>query len=100
MKNAPHPFEQFREKVQPVLQSKLEEFRILGYEQISEGELWEYLLKKVWRQPKGEIHIYELVSEIFEVKVSDVVHFRTMVEMQTDDWFSPEGVEELKKMFK
>lgn len=96
--NTPHPYETFREKVHPVLNSKLEEFRILGYERITENELWEYLIKKVWRKPKEGIHIHELVSDIFEVKVSDVVHFRTITDMQTADWFSPEGAEELKKL--
>ena len=98
MTNGPHPYEKFREKVQPVIESKLEEFHILGYERVTDKELWDYLTQKIWRKPKDDVHLYELVSDIFAVKVSDVVHFRTIAEMQTADWFSPEGVEELKKL--
>jgi len=95
-----HPYEKYREQVRVVLQSKLEEFRLLDYGELSEAQLWEYLLKKKWRKPKEDIHIHEIVRDIFAVKVSDVFHYQTMEQMQSADWFSEEGAEELKKLLK
>jgi hypothetical protein len=70
--------EHFHSQVGPVLQSKLEEFRILGYMEISEPELWEYLLKKKWKKVKEEIKLHQVIQDILSVKVSDYLSYATV----------------------
>lgn len=45
-----HVNENNRTQVQPVLKSKLEEFRLLGVDSVTEQGLWEYLIKKKWKR--------------------------------------------------
>ncbi len=73
-----HEYDRFRDVVKPVLKSKLEEFVMLGYKTITEAELWSYLTNKKWKKPKEEIHLYEIVQDIFSVKVSDYMSFATI----------------------
>ena len=45
-----HDYDQFHNKVRPALISKQEEFLLLGYDNVSEEDIWTFLLKKKWRQ--------------------------------------------------
>lgn len=89
----------FRIQVGPALQSKLEEFRLLGYDSISEDGLWEFLLKKKWKRVKEEIKLHEVIRDIFSVKVSDYISYAT-VEAYKADEFSLENKEDWKELLK
>jgi hypothetical protein len=71
-------YEYLRNQVGPALQSKLEEFQILGYRDISEPQLWEYLLKKKWKKVTEEMKLHQAIQDIFSVKVSDYMNFATV----------------------
>lgn len=73
-----HPYDRFREKVAPALLSKVEEFHVLGYDQVTMDELWAYLVKKPWRRPKEEIRIYEIVANIMSVKIGEYMNYATV----------------------
>ena len=56
----------------PALQSKAEEFLVLGYgEECKKHELWSFLTNKKWRKPKEGIRIYELVSDVLSMKIGE-----------------------------
>ena len=38
----------------PALQSKQEEFKLLGYDTVSEMDIWDYLVKKKWKKEKED----------------------------------------------
>jgi hypothetical protein len=97
--NFGHQYDRFREQVKPVLLSKLEEFEILGYQTISEPELWNYLTVKKWRKPKEDIQLYEIVQEIFSVKVGEFMNFATVEAFKMPD-FSFESEEDMKELLK
>ncbi|MBP2240551.1 hypothetical protein J2Z40_001108 [Cytobacillus eiseniae] len=75
---ASHAYEQFRFEVQPALTSKLEEFTLLGYGQVKEKELWEYLIMKKWRKIEENKRISSIVEDIFSVRVGDYFSFATI----------------------
>ena len=86
-----HEYDRFREKVGPVLKSKLEEFSILGYSTITEQDLWNFLTTKKWRKPNTEIHLYEIVQEILRVKIGEYMNFASVeASRQTDFSFGSE----------
>lgn len=95
---ATHPYDQYRKQVRAVLESKLEEFRLLNYDHITEQELWDYLLAKKWRKGKETIHLYEIVNDIFSLKVSDFITYATVQHLQSPDFFSEEGLEGLNDL--
>ncbi|MER2058667.1 MAG: post-transcriptional regulator [Niallia sp.] len=95
-----HLYDQYRSQVKPVLDSKIEEFHLLGYDTIKEDELWVFLTKKKWKKPSEEIRISELVQEILNVKVADYMNYATIEAFKTADLFSALTEEEKKQLLK
>lgn len=89
----------FRVQVQPAIASKLEEFRLLGYDSVSEQDFWNYLLKKKWRKAKEEMKLFEVIQDILSVKVSDYLSFATIEAYKTAE-FSFEDENEWKELLK
>ncbi|MFD1705515.1 post-transcriptional regulator [Siminovitchia sediminis] len=73
-----HEYDDYFHRLQPALASKVEEFAVLGYEEVSVTHLWKFLTEKTWKKPKEGIRIYELVSDILSLKTGDFMHFATM----------------------
>ncbi|MEH7178885.1 post-transcriptional regulator [Neobacillus vireti] len=94
-----HAYNHFHTQVKPALVSKLEEFRLLGYIDVSESNLWEFLLKKKWKKVKEEIRLYEIIDDILSVKVSDYISFTT-IEMYKNNDFKLEDENEWKELLK
>ncbi|MEH7119011.1 post-transcriptional regulator [Neobacillus vireti] len=94
-----HVNEDFRTQVQPALKSKLEEFRLLGIDSVSEQGLWEFLIKKKWKKVKHEMKIYEMIQDILSVRVSDYLNYVTIESYKTSE-FSIDNEEELKELLK
>jgi hypothetical protein len=94
-----HAYNHFRVQVEPALLSKLEEFRLLGYDAVSENGLWEFLTKKKWKKVKEEIRLYEIIDDILAVKVSDYMNFAT-IETYKKSEFSFEDENDWKELLK
>lgn len=94
-----HAYNHFRTGVAPALTSKLEEFRLLGYEAVTENELWEFLLKKRWKKIKEDIKLYEIIDDILSVKVSDFISYAT-IEIYKNNEFNLEDENEWKELLK
>ena len=62
MKVMEHPYTKFRPELEIVLQSKVDEFAIYEYTELTTDRLWEFLIMKKWVKPKENIHLYELVQ--------------------------------------
>ncbi|WP_062355549.1 post-transcriptional regulator [Bacillus kwashiorkori] len=95
-----HPYEKYRQEVKAALESKLEEFALLGYGTVTESELWNFFLTKKWRKPNEEVRIYQIVSDIMSLKPSDYMTFATVESLKAPNWFTNEGAEQLKELLK
>ncbi|WP_409297499.1 post-transcriptional regulator [Peribacillus sp. SCS-26] len=96
--NAEHPYQHYREKVRPALDSKLDEFALLGYGEVKEDELWLYLTRKKWKKPKEDIRLFEVVEDILSLTVSEFMNFTTIEAFKQPSIFSAEGKKELKDL--
>lgn len=94
-----HSYERFRQDVRPAMKSKIEEFSLLGYDTISETDLWKYLTQKKWRKPKEEVHLYEIVSDILSVQISEYMNYASLEAYKMPD-FSFGNEDELKELLK
>jgi murein tripeptide amidase MpaA len=81
-----HEYDRFRTLVKPALESKLNEFRMLGYGNITEQELWDFLIKKKWKRVREEIHLYQIVQEILSVQVNEYMNFATVEAFKMADF--------------
>lgn len=89
----------FRKQVQPALESKLEEFILIGLDSVSEVGLWEYLVKKKWRKVTGEMQLHEIIQDILTIKASDYLSYATIEAYKTPE-FSLEDEDELRELLK
>ena len=94
-----HINDDVRREVQLVLQSKLEEFSLLGYEQVSENELWNFLLQKKWRKINEPKLIHEIVADIMSIKVGEFFNYAT-IEAFKDAEFAFDNEAELRELLK
>lgn len=92
-------YESFRLQVQPVLSSKLEEFRLLGYDSITETELWEFLIKKKWKKAKDEPKLHKIIQDILTIKVSDFISYAAIESYKSTE-FSMDDENEWKELLK
>lgn len=95
-----HIYDQYRSQVKPALNSKIEEFHLLGYDTINEDELWVFLTKKKWKKPSEAIRIAELVQDILNVKVANFMNYATIEAFKTTDLLSVLSEEEKKELLK
>ena len=92
-------YESFRSKVKPALISKQEEFLLLGYDNVSQEDIWAFLLKKKWRKGEHEMKLFEVVQSILSLKVGELINFMS-VEALKDAEFTFENEEERVKLLK
>lgn len=94
-----HAYNHFINEVKPALISKLEEFRLLGYHDVSESGLWDFLTRKKWKKVKEGIRLYEIIDDILSVKVSDYISFTTIETYKNHD-FKLDDENEWKELLK
>jgi Post-transcriptional regulator len=86
-----------RRLVEPAMRSKMEEFRLFGYEEVTEEIVWQFLQQKKWKNRKiEELKLYELVNDILAVKISEVMNFMTMEVFKNDR--SKKGLEDISDL--
>ncbi|MCD7032954.1 post-transcriptional regulator [Metabacillus sp. GX 13764] len=86
-----HPAELYHQHVMPFLKSKLEEFKIIGYNHVTEKQLWDFLTSRKWKTMR-EPFVHELVRDIMSVKPGDFMNHTTVESFKSAAWFdSPEG---------
>ncbi len=98
METKNHPYDSYYHLLEPVLESKAEEFTVLGYGKISKQNLWEYLTRKKWRKHREGIRVYELVSDILSVKVGEYMNYATVEAYKSPNWFTELDSEELQEL--
>ena len=70
------PYASLYEKVQIILQNKVEEFHYLGYKAITEQDLWGFCIDKVWRKEDVQnLRLHQLASGIFNVSASEIIQY-------------------------
>lgn len=94
-----HKYEVFHQDVQPALKSKKEEFTMLGYEGVTEQEIWIFLTRKKWKKPKNDIRLYEIVADILSIQPGEYMNFVTIEAFKFGN-LSLEDEEERRELLK
>ncbi|ADF41445.1 post-transcriptional regulator [Priestia megaterium] len=95
-----HPFiSASKELIQPVLSSKMEEFHMLGYEEVTENDLLSYLEMKKWKKEK-ELSLHQVVNDILSVKITQVMSYVTIESYKSDMFSSVNNEEDWKELLK
>ncbi|WP_051302205.1 post-transcriptional regulator [Salibacterium aidingense] len=67
------PFEMWREDVEPVLQSKAEEFQMFGYTSADQERVWNCTMEKLKKREESH-RIHVLVNSILTLSLSDFMN--------------------------
>ncbi|MBS4208987.1 post-transcriptional regulator [Bacillus sp. FJAT-50079] len=98
MEGTDHPYDSYFHVLTPALVSKVEEFAVLGYGKVEKADIWYYLTKKIWRNPKEGIRIYELVSDVISLNIGDYMNFSTVEAFKSPNIFADLESEELQAL--
>lgn len=93
-----HPYQLYFHRLMPVLESKVEEFKVLGYGKITTEDLWSYLTQKKWRKPKDGIRMNELVADIFSTNIGEYMNFAALEAYKSPNLFADLDSEELQEL--
>lgn len=85
--------------IQPVIESKLEEFHLIGYEDVTEVELWAYLNQKKWKK-RQEFSLHQVVSDVLTVKITDVMSYVTIESYKSNMFETVSDNEDWKELLK
>ena len=89
------------DQVQLVLQSKLDDFKMQRYTEITMEEMWNYCMKKKWKKRQIEdIPIYEIVATIYSLTPSEIVSQAHINELYKTDLNLGINLEELNLLLK
>lgn len=67
---------EMNEMIEQLCLSKAEEFRMIGYEQVTGADVWECVSDKYHK--KGTPALYEVVNDILSLKVTQFMNFITL----------------------
>ncbi|MFD2046194.1 post-transcriptional regulator [Ornithinibacillus salinisoli] len=76
--------EEWKEMLQPVLESKTQEFLMMGYSKATNDDIWNCLVKKVWKGHPSK-RLYEVVQDILHLGSNIYMSYLTVNAYQDDD---------------
>ncbi|MDQ0351132.1 hypothetical protein J2R98_000935 [Alkalibacillus filiformis] len=79
--------EEWRPYLYDVIQSKVDELRLLGYDHVTHDEVWNCLLKKVWRK-SNEKTLHQVVQDVLHMSDRLFMSFLTVQVQQEDEELS------------
>ena len=91
---------QLRTKAQPAIQSKMEEFQLIGYGHIEEKQIWDYLENKKWKKDEGDKMLHQIINDIMTVKAGDIINFMAMQSYKNTSFEKEDFMEEWKDLLK
>ncbi|MCP3030426.1 post-transcriptional regulator [Halobacillus sp. A1] len=78
------PVSEWKETLTPVLLSKQDEFRLLGYRSATAEDIWRCVNKKLWKN-NPEKRLHEAVQDVLHLSNNQYVSYITVEAYQNDD---------------
>lgn len=78
--------EAYRGQLQVVLESKVEEFQMIGYDRVTTEDVWKCLKSKKWKKIDSDVRLYELVNDVLTLSVNEYMTYLTVEAYQEPLW--------------
>ncbi|WP_235973506.1 post-transcriptional regulator [Peribacillus faecalis] len=98
--NGTHPYAQYRQTLNLAIRSKCNEFSIFGYNDVTDDQIWDYLLLKKWKKDKEDVHLHQLINDVLSVKIGEFMHFKTIEAFKYSQENKGPDFESFKDLFK
>lgn len=79
-----HTVNEWKEMIYPAVESKVEEFRLMGYSKATADDIWNCLVQKVWKDNPDK-RLYEVVQDVFHLGATTYMSYLTVKAYQNDD---------------
>ncbi|MCF6138066.1 post-transcriptional regulator [Pseudalkalibacillus berkeleyi] len=84
---------EWRPQVGPALKSKMEELHFMGYESVTEDEIWKCILSRAKKQKEEEWRIHQVINTIMRLSTNDFMNWLTIQAVTDDQWYSFDTLE-------
>lgn len=78
--------EAYREQLQVVLESKVEEFQLFGYDRVTIEDVWTCLKNRKWKKAGNDVRLYELVNDVLTLTINEYMTYLTVEAYQAPLW--------------
>ena len=78
--------EAYRGQLQVVLESKVEEFQMIGYDRVTTEDIWKCLKSKKWKKVDSDVRLYELVNDVLTLTANEYMTYLTVEAYQEPLW--------------
>ncbi|MBO1579276.1 MULTISPECIES: post-transcriptional regulator [Bacillus] len=78
--------EAYRGQLQVVLESKVEEFQMIGYDRVTTEDIWKCLKSKKWKKVASDVRLYELVNDVLTLTANEYMTYLTVEAYQEPLW--------------
>ncbi|PFK45707.1 histidine kinase [Bacillus cereus] len=78
--------EAYRGQLQVVLESKVEEFQMIGYDRVTTEDVWKCLKSKKWKKIDSDVRLYELVNDVLTLSANEYMTYLTVEAYQEPLW--------------
>jgi hypothetical protein len=95
-----HPYQAYYGQMLPALKNKKEELQLLGFDAVKEEDIWQCLIKKKWKKPIEDIHIYEIMDDILSLAPGTFLTFTTIEAYKGPSLLDGNSLEELAELFR
>lgn len=75
--------DKWKNELEPVLESKVAELHLMGYDEATNEGVWNCLTEKVWKD-SNEKRLYEMVQDIFHLKPGIYMSYLTLNAIMDD----------------
>ncbi|WP_270179418.1 post-transcriptional regulator [Alkalihalobacillus sp. CinArs1] len=83
--------EEWKNEVYPALESKRDEFHLLGYDRATIDEIWSCLLARLERNNDNEeIKVHQLVNDIMRLSPNEYMNWLTIHAYKGTGWIGEE----------
>ena len=65
---------QLYDRIKPALRCKCSEFKLIGYNNITESDIWNYLTSSKWISSHN-LDLCTMVSNIFDLSIDDINNY-------------------------
>ncbi|HEX7063815.1 MAG TPA: post-transcriptional regulator [Bacillales bacterium] len=82
-------YEEWKQKLLPVLEIKADEFELLGYGEADREEIWKCAVGQVKKKYADEsVRLHRFVDELIGLSLNDYMNRLRMESLKGPDWFA------------
>ncbi|ADU29764.1 post-transcriptional regulator [Evansella cellulosilytica] len=86
-----HNWDYWKKEVKPVLQSKAEEWQLLGHDRVSQEDVWACFMSMLPRLDVPEtLRPHWVVQQLFHLNVNHYMNWLTLEAYRGPSWFNDE----------